>query len=300
MFSERHADTVLVRAPAKVNLFLEVLGRRPDGYHEIATLMVAVSLYDTLELKEEATGQVRLTCDQPTLSIGPENLVCRAAEVLRRHTSSTRGADIRLIKRIPVAAGLAGGSTDAAATLAGLNRLWQLGLPLSELAAIGAEVGSDVPFFLTTPAAWCTGRGEKTTPWPLGRTLHLVLVCPSIGLSTADVYRGVTIPERPESGDEIRQAAADGNMEEIGRRLHNRLQPAAERLCPPIAACRNRLAQLGAAGQMMSGSGTSVFALCRDYAEALRAALSLRAADEEAATGPETGGAQVFVVQSCS
>jgi 4-diphosphocytidyl-2-C-methyl-D-erythritol kinase len=300
MLCERHADTVLVRAPAKVNLFLEVLGKRPDGYHEIATLMVAVSLYDTLEFKEEATGQVRLTCDQPTLSTGPENLVCRAAEALRRHTGSTRGAAMRLTKRIPMAAGLAGGSTDAAATLAGLNRLWQLGLPVSELATMGAEIGSDVPFFFTTPAAWCTGRGEKTIPWPLGRALHLVLVCPSIGLSTADVYRGETIPERPESGDEIRQAAADGNIEEIGRRLHNRLQPAAEVLCPPIAAWQSRLARLGTTGQMMSGSGTSVFALCRDHAEALRAARSLRAADEEAATGPETGSAQVFVVQSCS
>jgi 4-diphosphocytidyl-2-C-methyl-D-erythritol kinase len=118
-------------------------------------------------------------------------------------------------------------------------------------------------------------------------------------LSTADVYRGVTIPERPESGEEIRQAAADGNIEEIGRRLHNRLQPAAERLCPPIAALHRRLAQLGAAGQLMSGSGTSQFTLCRDHAEALRVARELRAGSEEAPTGPETGGARVFVVQSC-
>jgi 4-diphosphocytidyl-2-C-methyl-D-erythritol kinase len=299
MFSERHADTVLVRAPAKVNLFLEVLAKRPDGYHEIATLMAAVSLYDTLEFKEEATGQVRLTSDQPDLSIGPENLVCRAADSLKRHTSSTRGAAIRLSKRIPMAAGLAGGSTDAAATLAGLNQLWQLGLPASELAALGAEIGSDVPFFFSTPAAWCTGRGEKTTPWPLGRPLHLVLVCPGMGLSTADVYRGVTIPERPESGEEIRQAAADGNVEEIGKRLHNRLQPVAEQLCPQITNWRRRLAQLGAVGQLMSGSGTSLFALCRDHAEALRLARPLRA-EEEAPTGQLTGGARVFVVQSCS
>jgi 4-diphosphocytidyl-2-C-methyl-D-erythritol kinase len=299
MFSERHADAVIVRAPAKVNLFLEVLAKRPDGYHEIVSLMVAVSLYDTLEFKEEATGQVRLTCDLPSLSTGPKNLVCRAADVLRRHAGSTRGAAIRLTKRIPMAAGLAGGSTDAAATLAGLNQLWNLGLQANELAALGAKIGSDVPFFFSTPAAWCTGRGETTTPWPLGQPLHLVLVCPRMGLSTADVYRGVTIPERPESGEEIRQAAADGNMEEIGRQLHNRLQRSAEQLCPPIAAWQHRLAQLGAAGQLMSGSGTSLFALCRDHAEALRVARSLRA-EEEAPTGPETGGARVFVVQSCS
>jgi 4-diphosphocytidyl-2-C-methyl-D-erythritol kinase len=290
---------VTVRAPAKVNLFLEVLAKRSDGYHDIATLMVAVSLYDTLEFKEDSTGQIRLSCDQPGLSTGPDNLVCRAAEALRRREGSKRGAAIQLRKRIPMAAGLAGGSTDAAATLAGLNRLWELGLPAMELAAIGAEIGSDVPFFFSTPAAWCTGRGEQTTPWPLGRTLHLVLACPPWGLSTAEVYRSVAIPERPETGMEIRQAAAAGNVEEIGQRLHNRLQPAAETLCPPIAVLHRRLAQLGAAGRMMSGSGASLFALCRDHGEALRVARELRAGGEEAPAGAETGAMRLFVVQSC-
>src|SRR5947207_4295880 len=134
MFAERRNGAVVVRAPAKVNLFLEVLAKRPDGYHEIATLMVAVSLYDTLEFKEDPTGHVRLQCDLPNLSTGPDNLVCRAAEALRRHAGITRGAAIRLTKRIPLAAGLAGGSTDAAATLAGLNQLWMVGLSVAELA----------------------------------------------------------------------------------------------------------------------------------------------------------------------
>jgi 4-diphosphocytidyl-2-C-methyl-D-erythritol kinase len=300
MLVERHADAVKVRAPAKVNLFLEVLAKRPDGYHDIATLMVAVSLYDTLDFKEDSSGLVRLSCDFPGLSTGPDNLVLRAAEMLRRHTGSTRGAAIRLAKRIPMAAGLAGGSTDAAATLAGLNRLWSLGLTARELAAIGAEIGSDVPFFFSTPAAWCTGRGEQTTPWPLGRTLQLVLVCPPAGLSTAEVYHGVTVPERPESGEELRQAAADGNVEEIGRRLHNRLQPVAERLCPPVAVLYRRLVKFGTAGQLMSGSGASLFALCRDHGEALRVARELRAEAEEAQAGAETGAIRLFVVQSCS
>ena len=301
MLVERHADAVKVRAPAKVNLFLEVLAKRPDGYHDIATLMVAVSLYDTLDFKEESSGLVRLSRDYPGLSTGPDNLVLRAAEMLRRHTGSTQGASIQLAKRIPMAAGLAGGSTDAAATLAGLNRLWALGLTPRELAAIGAEIGSDVPFFFSTPAAWCTGRGEQTTPWPLGRTLHLVLVCPQAGLSTAEVYRGVTVPDIPESGEELRQAAADGNVEEIGRRLHNRLQPVAERLCPPVAALYRRLVRLGAAGQLMSGSGASLFALCRDPGEARRVARAFREADADVPPGSVVGeGFQVYVVRSCS
>src|SRR5438105_5682461 len=222
MLSERHADAVVVWAPAKVNLYLEVLAKRADGYHEIATLMVAVSLFDTLEFKEEASGDLALRCSDPNLSTGPDNLIRRAAEGLRRRTGCARGASIRLQKRIPKAAGLAGGSTDAAATLAGLNRLWRLGLKDAELAEVGAEIGSDVPFFFATPAAWCTGRGEKVQPVQLGQPLFLALACPAIGLAPADVYRGVAVPQTPVTGEAIRRAAAEGDIEELGRWLHNR------------------------------------------------------------------------------
>src|SRR5207245_2521843 len=116
----------------------------------------------------EASGEILLRCDHPGLSTGPDNLVVRAADLLRRHMGCQRGATIQLIKRIPLAAGLAGGSTDAAATLAGLNRLWRLGLRRADLATLGADLGSDVAFFFATPAAWCTGRGERVTPLPLG------------------------------------------------------------------------------------------------------------------------------------
>ncbi|HYT90648.1 MAG TPA: 4-(cytidine 5'-diphospho)-2-C-methyl-D-erythritol kinase, partial [Gemmataceae bacterium] len=193
----------MVWAPAKVNLYLEVLAKRVDGYHEIETLMIGVSLYDTLVFKEDSSGAISLRCHRPELSTGPDNLVMRAAERLRQHTGCPRGAHIRLVKRIPLAAGLAGGSTDAAAALAGLNRLWQLNLPDTELAELAARLGSDVPFFFATPAAWCTGRGEKVTPVALGKRLWFVLLCPPFGLATADVYRGLTVPERPTSADEM-------------------------------------------------------------------------------------------------
>jgi 4-diphosphocytidyl-2-C-methyl-D-erythritol kinase len=294
MLIERDADALVIWAPAKVNLFLEVLAKRPDGYHDIATLMVAVSLYDTLELREDESRQIRLTCDTPALSTGQDNLVVRAAELLRQRTGFRGGAAIHLRKRIPVAAGLAGGSTDAAATLAGLNRLWRLGLRRDDLAALGAELGSDVAFFFATPAAWCTGRGERVTSWPVGRPLYLVLACPAAGLATAEVYRGVSVPARPETGEEIRQALAEGDVEGIGRRLHNRLQPVAERLCAPVAAVQARLAQFHPAGRLMSGSGTSVFALGRDRAEALRIARALAAAPDLAGAG-----VRVFLVRSC-
>jgi 4-diphosphocytidyl-2-C-methyl-D-erythritol kinase len=313
MQSERHDDAVIVWAPAKVNLFLEVFAKRADGYHEIATLMVAVSLTDRLEFKEDATGNISLTSDQPDLDCGPGNLVCRAARLLQQRTQCSRGAAIGLAKRIPVAAGLGGGSSDAAATLTGLNRLWQLGLSRPELSALAGEIGSDVAFFLATPAAWCTGRGEQTAPLALPQTLWFVLVCPQDGLSTADVYRRVAIPDRPESGTEILQALAAGDVVEIGRRLHNRLQPAAFALCPDLAGLLDRLAALGPAGQALSGSGTSLFALCTDEGQAQSLARRLSSAPVSrpsaggcgearlSESGPEEGrNARVFLVRSCS
>ncbi|MBV9126360.1 MAG: 4-(cytidine 5'-diphospho)-2-C-methyl-D-erythritol kinase [Planctomycetes bacterium] len=282
---------MVVWAPAKVNLYLEILGKRPDGFHELATLMVAVSLYDTLEFKEDVSGAITLGCTHPHLSTGGDNLVCRAAHLLRERTGCRRGARIQLVKRIPLAAGLAGGSSDAAATLAGLNRLWRLKRTPAELAALGAELGSDVAFFFATPAAWCTGRGEQVTPWPLGRALDLVLVSPPVGLSTAEVYRGVRVPEQPHTGQEIRAAARAGDVEEIGRRLHNRLQPAAERLCPAVASLGSRLHRLGPAGCLMSGSGSCLFALCRHRHEAMTIAREFRRGSDE--------GLSVFVVRSC-
>jgi 4-diphosphocytidyl-2-C-methyl-D-erythritol kinase len=293
MLIQRRGRSVFVRAPAKVNLFLEVLRRRPDGYHDLATLMVAVSLYDTLELREGPPGAWRLECDRPGLSTGPDNLVCRAADALRRRTGCEAGAAVRLWKRIPLAAGLAGGSSDAAAALAGLNALWRLGLSSAELAEVGAAVGSDVAFFFAAPAAWCTGRGEVVEPLRLGSTLHLVLASPNEGLSTARVFGALTPPTDPLDGGPLRRAAEAGDVDALGMLLHNRLQPAAEGLCPAAAGLRQRLAELGPTGALMSGSGSTVFALCRGPGEALRVARALKHGTEAAA------GPQVFIVQSC-
>lgn len=275
MRSEQRADAVVFWAPAKVNLFLEILGKRPDGYHELETLMVTVSLHDELEFKEESSGSIQLTCDDRELSTGPENLIHKAAELLRRRTGCARGARIGLTKRIPMAAGLAGGSSDAAATLAGLNRLWDLGLPPADLMVLGAELGSDVPFFFAGPAAWCTGRGEIITPLIPGTALDLVLICPPQGLSTAAVFRAVRVPERPVSGDAVRRAFVAGDVAELGRSLHNRLQAPAETLCPAVSEVRRRVEALAPAGHQMSGSGTSYFALCRGPDEARRIATAL-------------------------
>ena len=289
--SGRPGSGLVRRAPAKVNLFLEVLGKRPDGYHDIATLMVAVSLFDTLKFKENPTGEIRLTCNHPDLATGPANLVVRAAELLKRHSGCKKGASIRLTKRIPLAAGLAGGSSDAAATLTGLNRLWKLRLTQKHLKSLASKLGSDVSFFLSAPAAWCTGRGERVRAVRLRKPLWFVLVALPMGLSTSQVYRGVKVPEKPIGGVDILQAIGAEEVEEIGHRLHNRLESMAEKLCPAIRTVRQRLEECNPAGVLMSGSGTSVFALCRNRREALRVARQLRHGLK--------GEASVFLVRSC-
>jgi 4-diphosphocytidyl-2-C-methyl-D-erythritol kinase len=283
---------VVVRAPAKVNLFLEVLGKRPDGYHEIATLMLAIRRFDTLRIKEDASGSIQLSCNRSDLSTGPDNLVVRAARLLQERSGSSRGCTIRLTKRIPLAAGLAGGSSDAATTLQALNRLWKLGLAARELAKLGAELGSDVPFFFHGPAAWCTGRGEVVRPAKMPRPLDLVLVCPRFGCSTAAVYQRVRPPARPVDGAQLLAAVASGDVAEIGRRLHNRLQPAAETIAPKLVEYRRLLEDLGPAGALMSGSGSTLFAVCRSRREAQRIAQELRSR--------ASGECQVHVVRSCS
>lgn len=287
-------DGLVVAAPAKLNLFLEVLGRRPDGYHELNTLMAAVDLFDTLELRPAADGAIRLTCDPPGLPTGPDNLVYKAADRLRQRVGRpVLGAAIRLTKRIPAQAGLGGGSSDAAATIVGLNRVWDLNLPKEALAEVAAAVGSDVAFFLDLPAAWCTGRGEVVTPEPAGRPLDAVLVCPPVGLATADVFRRLSVPPSPTDGTAARAAFRAGDPVALGRALFNRLQGPAFELAPLVKTVYSRLASLNPAGCLMSGSGSAVFAVCRDRADSLRVAAAFRAATPQ--SEPES---RVHVVRS--
>jgi 4-diphosphocytidyl-2-C-methyl-D-erythritol kinase len=189
-----------------------------------------------------------------------------------------------------MAAGLGGGSSDAAATLIGLNRLWKLGLDGKALAELGAELGSDVPFFFHLPSGRCTGRGEVVQPVTVGRPLWFVIVKPPLGLATADVYRRVRVPDEPRRPDDLLAALAGGDVGEIGRLLHNRLQPAAEELRPELAEYRRRLAELRPAGHLLSGSGTSLIALCVDHRAAARMARALRETLEREA--------RVFLVRS--
>jgi 4-diphosphocytidyl-2-C-methyl-D-erythritol kinase len=272
------AGGVEVLAPAKLNLFLEVLGRRPDGYHDIESLMVAVSLHDSLTFTDDPSGEISLRCNEPAVPVGSDNLVVMAAGRLKESSGTRRGARIVLDKAIPMQAGLAGGSSDAAATLAALDRLWDLGLPPDRLDALAGEIGSDVAFFAHAPAAVCRGRGEMVESIPLTETYHFVLVCPPVGISTADVYRQVVSPQQPRAIWPAREALSQGRLVDLGRSLFNRLQPIAEAIQPELTRVRDALASLGPLldGSLMSGSGSAYFGLCRNSAAAHRAAEILK------------------------
>ncbi len=273
-----HTGAVTVLAPAKLNLYLEVLGRRPDGYHDLESLMVTVDLYDTLEFADAPGGPISLACDDPSLPVDSGNLVVKAAEVLRTEAGRPElGASIRLSKQIPAQAGLGGGSSDAASTLAGLDRLWDLKTPPERLDALAGEIGSDVAFFLHAPAAVCRGRGERVEPWLLGKTLHFVLVCPPVGVSTVSVYRALVPPERLHSIAPFLDALGGDDPGALGRGLFNRLQPFAEASCPSLIPVRDALAELGPYldGHLMSGSGSAYFGLARDLNAAQDAARRL-------------------------
>lgn len=290
-------EVVVMAAPAKLNLYLEILGKRPDNYHALESLMIGVDLFDTLEIRKSDESELRISCEPPGLSTGPDNLVWKAADALRRLAGRAElGAEIRLTKRIPTQAGLAGGSSDAAATLIGLNEIWKLGFSKANLATAAAMVGSDVAFFLDLPAGWCTGRGEVVQPEPIGRKLHFVLVCPPVGLGTADVYRRLAVPAVPHSGDEIRRALRTGDVEALGQALHNRLQEPAFAISPLVERTLRQLAALRPAGCLMSGSGSAVFALCRDRDDAQRVAHAVQAAPP--LTGSDSRLTRVLVVQS--
>jgi 4-diphosphocytidyl-2-C-methyl-D-erythritol kinase len=302
--------TRTVQAPAKLNLHLEITGRREDGYHELETLLVPVRLFDSVSLRPlppleggrpgpidfrvRAVGNVP-SWMEPNLTDatdfdpprGSQNLVVRALESLRRRSGCTAGAHVELVKRIPAAAGLGGGSSDAAAALRLGNRGWRLGWSSDRLATLAAELGSDVPFFLGSGAAICRGRGEQVERLPGLHPLDVVIVKPPAGLETPLVYRAFdALAENDEqpgfatSGQSrlnaLVGALRQGTTKDLGQWMSNRLQSAAASLLPWIERVRSACAQLDFVGHQLTGSGTAYFGVCRHAQHARRLATLLR------------------------
>lgn len=275
-------SSLSVLAPAKLNLFLEILGKRADGFHEVETLMVSIGLYDTLTFFPTDDPELSLSIDggPVDLASGPDNLVIRAARLLRERAGVEQGARIHLRKRIPVAAGLAGGSSDAAATLAGLNRLWGLGLSRQTLMEFAGELGSDIGFFLAEqPVAVCRGRGERVEPVRVPQSLSFVVARPDSGLATAAVYREYRAGTASRSASAMVAALRRGRITAAVHDLHNALQPPALRLNPDVAEMRCRFEKLPVLGHMMSGSGTAYFGICQTLRQARQVAGRLRNQD---------------------
>jgi 4-diphosphocytidyl-2-C-methyl-D-erythritol kinase len=260
-----------LHAAAKVNLALEVLGRRTDGYHEIVTVMQGVDLSDRIVLRD--ADALELATTAPGVPSDASNLALRAATILREAAGVGRGVRITLDKRIPVAAGLGGGSADAAAVLLGLNRFWNLRWPIAKLAEAAVKLGMDVAFFLRGGTGFATGRGEKLERVP-GMALALVLVNPRYASSTAEAYGRLT-PSMYTDGGRARAAAAalrSKRLDRLAGTLYNALETAVAPAQPEIGRMKAALLSAGALGALMSGSGPTVFGIARslDHARQIR------------------------------
>ncbi len=268
---------VQISAPAKINLFLEILGKRPDGFHELATVMTTVSLFDGLRFCPNDSGEIKLKVQFPDVgrSVGaiPEygipidkrNLIVASLIRLRETFGQpAMGMEIVLDKRIPAAAGLGGASSDAAAAIVAGDLAWGLKMTSEQRHLIASAIGSDVPFFLYGGTALCTGRGEQVMSVSATAGMAMVIAKPVCGLSTPTVFEQCVVPGVPADVDVFLDVVARGRPEAIAQQLHNRLQPVAESMEEEVKRLAKAFEQTECLGHQMSGSGTSYFGVFAD------------------------------------
>lgn len=267
-------DKTTQRAYAKINIGLDVLRRRADGYHEVKMIMQTVDIYDELVLERRKQPGIELRMDNSELPSGGDNLICRAADLLFREKEITGGVNISLTKRIPIAAGMAGGSADAAAALRGVNELFDLGYSLKELQALGVGLGADIPYCLAGGTMLSEGIGEILTPLPAPPAAHLVIAKPDINVSTAFVYGNLhadSLAWHPDI-DGMIAALQKGDLDGITGRLGNVLETVTVKAHPVIEQIKELLRKQGAENALMSGSGPTVFGIFKEKETAERAA----------------------------
>jgi 4-diphosphocytidyl-2-C-methyl-D-erythritol kinase len=255
--------SIFEKAPAKINLLLDVLHKRDDGYHEVEMVMTMVDLADRLELSETSRDSIIISSQSGYIPLDEKNLAFQAAKLIKSRYQVKQGVYIHLDKRIPVAAGLAGGSSDAAATLRGLNRLWKLDLTVEEMCKLGEELGSDVPFCVRGGTAIARGRGERLEIIESPPQCWVVLAKPPIRVSTADVYgklRADRIEEHP-SLPNLLDAIHSHDFDKLCHSIGNVLEEVTVKLYPEVRHLKEVMQRLGADGVLMSGSGPTVFAL---------------------------------------
>jgi 4-diphosphocytidyl-2-C-methyl-D-erythritol kinase len=268
---------ISVSAYAKINLTLEVVRRLSNGYHELRTVFQQVALCDDVIL-ENTGGGIDLTCNDAQLDVGPANLVWRAADMLRTRFCPQRGARIRLHKCIPVGGGLGGGSADAAATLIGLNHLWQVGLSQRDLMELGIQLGMDVPFCVLGGTALGKGRGEDLQSLPSPPPMSVVIAHPGVASSTAEAYASLRAEQMGDRGHTAAMAEAirNGDRKEIAAGLYNVFEPNVAGRLPVIHRIKQLMLERGAWNASLTGSGACVFGLAGTLAQAENIAAAVR------------------------
>ncbi|WP_413364241.1 4-(cytidine 5'-diphospho)-2-C-methyl-D-erythritol kinase [Lysinibacillus sp. 3P01SB] len=271
-----------VKAPAKINLTLDVLYKRPDQYHEVEMIMTTVDLADRIGLEARKDGLIKIISADRFVPDDERNFAYQAAKLLKDTYGISEGVSIKIDKEIPIAAGLAGGSSDAAATLRGLNEMWNLNLTMDELAEHGSKIGSDVSFCVYGGTALATGRGEKIEELPAPPACWVVLAKPKIGVSTADVYGGLKLDgiKHPNTKQMIK-AIEKQNYELVCQSLGNVLETVTFNLHPEVVTIKEQMHRFGADAVLMSGSGPTVFGLVDSETRATRIYNGLRGFCEE-------------------
>ncbi|MGX7149689.1 4-(cytidine 5'-diphospho)-2-C-methyl-D-erythritol kinase [Enterococcus ureasiticus] len=262
---------IIEKAPAKINLGLDALYKRNDGYHELEMIMASVDLADRLTFELLPKNEIVIETDSSFLPVDRRNHVYQAAELLKSTFNLTQGVKIYIEKRIPVAAGLAGGSSDCAAALRGLNRLWNLGLSLEELAELGSKIGSDVPYCVHGGTAFVSGRGEKVEFLPSMPQCWVVLVKPKMSVSTSTIFGSLSFNsvEHPDICG-LKQAIETDDYQLMAEKIGNALEGVTIKRHPVIQQIKDRMMKYGADAALMSGSGPTVFALCEKKTRAQR------------------------------
>ena len=271
-------NVISLKAPAKVNLFLEILGKRDDGFHEIETIMQEIDLADSLQFEETQEG-VTLECNDKNIPANQDNLVCKAANLILEECGIRKGVIINLEKNIPVGAGLGGGSSDAATTLKALNSLWKVGLNNEELMEFAAKLGSDIPFFINGKTALCRGRGELITPVEVRNRMDYIILFPRVHISTETIYKNLKIDLTKKRKDVsfFLDALKYSEVASISKLLFNRLEEIIFATYPDLLQVKSTLESFDFCGLSISGSGSAFFGLCNDrhQAEVIKSKIEL-------------------------
>ncbi|HUV51127.1 MAG TPA: 4-(cytidine 5'-diphospho)-2-C-methyl-D-erythritol kinase [Anaerolineae bacterium] len=254
-------------SPAKINLFLHIMGKRQNGYHDLFTLMCCISLYDTVSLSF-GTKHTTVSCDNPEVPEDESNLAVKAANLFFKTIHKNEGVKIGIEKKIPVAAGLGGGSSNAASVLLGLNRYYGRPLPQDKLMSIGLSIGTDIPFFIFRKPAIVSGIGEKMEAYEGLKPFQILLVCPKFAVSTKEIYENLNL-ELTECDKKLRNTVFKKKIFDIKKHLCNDLKNVAASICPDVNRAKEALLSYGATGALMSGSGPAVFGIFPDFNKAL-------------------------------